>query len=134
ARQVERHGDRGLTVDCKAQADRAPYRPFLQLVWACSGLVQPPADAAVRARLAEWLGELPGLPAAAQARLGELLGLRQEVERPVGLPPDRLRQEYAQSLQQCLLAVARREPLVLVLDNAQDLDLPSLTVLGLLAT
>ena len=121
-----------------------------------------------RARLAEWLGELPGLPAAAQTRLGELLGLRQgdqrsvgvppdplrpeyvqaleqffllgeflglrqEEERPVDLPPDRLRQEYAQALQQCFLAVARREPLVLVLDNAQDLDLPSLTVVGLLA-
>jgi class 3 adenylate cyclase len=168
ARQVERHGGRALAVDCTAQADRAPYRPFLQLVWACSGLAHPPADAAVRARLAEWLGELPGLPAAAQARLGELLGLRQEGERPVDLPPHRLRQEYAQALQQFFLAgellvlrqegerpvdlpphrlrreyaqalrqfflaVARREPLVLVLDNAQEVDPLSLTVLGLLA-
>src|SRR5262245_20797289 len=103
ALQVERHGGRALAVDCKAQVDRAPYRPFLQLVWACSGLAHPSADAAVRARLAEWLGELPGLPAAAQARLRELLGLRQEDERPVASPPARLRQDYAQALEQFFL-------------------------------
>jgi class 3 adenylate cyclase len=72
ARQVEREGGRALAVCCTPQTDRAPYWPFLQLIAAYYRLPQPPADAAARARLAEWLVGLPGLSAATRDRLGDL--------------------------------------------------------------
>jgi len=120
-------GDRGLWLDgyCRSFGDELLYWPFAELLRRWLGVQAGEAEVAVRTRLRSRLTSLQGIDLETTiARLGALLGLRTADER---LPrsPDELADDIRLGLSDLIGALCRVQPVVLVIDDLQWVDMPT---------
>jgi class 3 adenylate cyclase len=117
---------------CFAYGDSISYLPFIEIVKDFFALEGRESEAEMKPRLASRLATLALDAAAVDPYLYHLLALSVEDELFPSLTPELLRQRTVEALKALVLATARRQPLVLILEDVHWIDKATEEVLAAL--
>jgi class 3 adenylate cyclase/tetratricopeptide (TPR) repeat protein len=117
---------------CFAYGDSISYLPFIEIVKGFFGLKGREAEAETKRRIASHLATLALDAAAVVPYLYHLLALSVEDEVFPSLTPELLRQRTVEALKALVLAAARHQPLVLILEDVHWIDKATEEVLAAL--
>jgi hypothetical protein len=114
-----------LIGHCYEREEPCPYLPFAEIIE--TALAQAPSPEEFR----QWLGDNAAELALIAPRLRRIFP---DLPTPLDLPPQQLRHYLFQSLTECLACASCQMPLLLILDDLQWADEPTLALLHYLAT
>jgi class 3 adenylate cyclase/tetratricopeptide (TPR) repeat protein len=117
---------------CFAYGNSISYLPFIEIVKGFFGLEERESEAEMKRRIASRLATLALDAAAVAPYLYHLLALSVEDEVLPSLTPELLRQRTVEALKALVLAVARHQPLVLILEDVHWIDKATEEVLAAL--
>jgi tetratricopeptide (TPR) repeat protein len=122
-RQTVEGGDVGyLEGHCQAYGAEMPYLPVLELLHAACGLDEADTPERMRAKVESLLGELEIDVASSAPYLLRLVGVKPGTETIAELQPEALKPRLLEAFRQLVLRMARRRPLVIVVDDLQWID------------
>jgi class 3 adenylate cyclase/tetratricopeptide (TPR) repeat protein len=114
---------------CFAYGDSISYLPFLEIVRGFCGLEGREAEADAKRRIAQRLMTLPLDPTTVTPYLHNLLAFPVDDDHFARLTPELIRQRTVEALTALVLAVARQQPLVVILEDVHWIDKASEEVL-----
>jgi class 3 adenylate cyclase/tetratricopeptide (TPR) repeat protein len=117
---------------CFAYGNSISYLPFIEIVKGFFGLEERASEAEMKRRIASRLAPLALDAAAVAPCLYHLLALSVEDEVFPNLTSELLRQRTVEALKALVLAVARQQPLVLILEDVHWIDKATEEVLAAL--
>ena len=117
---------------CFAYGNSISYLPFIEIMKGFFGLEEREAEAEMKHRIASRLAPLALDAAAVAPHLYNLLALSVEDEVFPSLTPELLRQRTVEALKALVLAAARQQPLVLILEDVHWIDKATEEVLAAL--
>jgi class 3 adenylate cyclase/tetratricopeptide (TPR) repeat protein len=114
---------------CFAYGDSISYLPFLEIVRGFCGLEGREAEADAKRQIAQRLMTLPLDPTTVTPYLHNLLAFPVDNAHFARLTPELIRQRTVEALTTLALAVARQQPLVVILEDVHWIDKASEEVL-----
>jgi predicted ATPase len=120
--RLTREGVRYLEGSCFAYGDRISYLPFLEIVKAFFGLEGIKAEADAKRQIEQRLATLDVEPGGVVPYLHNLLGYAVEDDIFPKLPPHLVRERTVTALKTLMLALAARQPLVLIIEDVHWID------------
>jgi len=114
---------------CFAYGDSISYLPFLEIVRGVCGLEGREAEADAKRQIAQRLMTLPLDPTTVTPYLHNLLAFAVDDDHFARLTPELIRQRTVAALTTLVLAVARQQPLVVILEDVHWIDKASEEVL-----
>ncbi len=118
---------------CPAYGADMPYLPVLEVLHAACGLDDLDTPEQMRAKVESVLADLGVDVGASAPYLLRLVGVKPGTETLAELQPDALKPRLLDAFRQLLLRMARRRPLVVVVDDLQWIDRASEECLSALA-
>jgi len=131
-RQLSESRARYLEGTCFTYGESISYLPFLGVVRACCGLTDAGTDAVVHERIEAHLASLALEPSTVVPYLENLLYLSVEDPTFSRLTPDVIRQRTVAAITRLVVAEARGQPFVLILEDLHWIDKATEEVIGAL--
>ena len=114
-----------LEGTCFSYANAIPYLPVVELLRQSFGITESETSATIVAKIVSSLDALGLTPAESAPYLLQLFGLRKGVEQVAAFTPEAIRLRTMETLRQMILSAARRQPVVVVIEDLHWIDKPS---------